>query len=87
MNWNFDPTTLERIVPVLIAVFTLGWWLKGQFSLIRRELHESLDKHELLDQTRHLENLNRFTRLEVGQARLGLMNGYHAPKDKTIDDE
>jgi hypothetical protein len=63
----------------MAMVAWLAWHLNSKFTGIKLDLLHLLKDHEVQDQTRHLENLERFTNLAVGQARLGLLNGYHRP--------
>lgn len=60
------------------AVACLGWWLSGKFRTVETAYRDSLDEHELKDQTRHEENLKRFevtaeriSSIDVKLARMG----------------
>lgn len=84
MNWfaNIDLSSLQTSLPTLGMVAWLAWHLNGKFFKIENDLKNLVATHELKDQLRHVENIERFAELTIGQARLGLLNGYHAsPKE------
>jgi len=68
-----------------MMVAWLAWHLNGKFNKIENDLRNLVIQHENQDQQRHLENIERFNKLEIGQAKLGLFNGYHAPKEEDRD--
>jgi hypothetical protein len=47
------------------AVACLGWWLSGKFQDVKDDARKNLTEHEIKDQCRHEENIQRFTRLET----------------------
>ena len=48
-----------------VAVVCLGWWLRGRFQDVKDDARKNLTEHELKDQGRHEENIQRFARLET----------------------
>lgn len=65
------------------SVGLLGWWLSGRFrkteELARKAAEEvevktevTMEKHEVIDQKRHEENLRNFNDIRVILARSGL---------------
>lgn len=83
MNWlsGVDLGVFNTSLPTMAMVAWLAWHLNGKFHKIEKDLNNLVDHHELKDQTRHLENLERFTKLEVGQARME-HNGHYTHHDK-----
>ena len=57
------------------AVGCLGWWLSGRFRAIEVAYKDSLDAHEVKDQSRHEENLDRFNKINIALTRMGYKNG------------
>lgn len=57
----------------ILITAAFGWkardWLAEQFSETRRSFHEKIEAHELIDQKRHEENLERFADIRVELAR------------------
>mgnify|MGYP001609687870 CR=1 FL=1 len=69
---------IETLIAMLVSlgsVAGLGWWLRGEFRKVEKGQGAILDAHEAKDQERHEENLERFTQLKIGLARLGYRNG------------
>jgi hypothetical protein len=54
----------------IASVATLAWWLAGRFARVEQISSEMLDRHELLDQRRHEENLGKFEQLNVRLTRI-----------------
>jgi hypothetical protein len=52
------------------AVACLGWWLSGKFQEVKDDAQAMLKSHELRDNKRHEDNLNRFNAIEVQLAGL-----------------
>ncbi len=61
-------TTLIAIGGPFAAVAGLGWWLSGRFRKIETAQRMQLAAHELKDQERHDENIDRFRSIEVDGA-------------------
>ena len=68
------------------AVWCLGWWLSGKFRAVEKaaqataetvaaKAQAAIDSHELVDRTRHDENLRNFQRIFMTLARAKLING------------
>ena len=70
---------------IILAVWSLGWWLRGylyeirdtghaQVDQLEKSIADKYDQHEARDQTRHEQNLTRLsaqdTRLSVIETRL-----------------
>lgn len=66
---------------ILIAMWTLGWWLRGQLqdikdagdtrtATLQTAINKKYDEHETKDQERHEDNLGRFASSDV---RLGII--------------
>lgn len=79
---GIDLTLFNTSLPTMAMVAWLAWHLNSKFHKIENDLKTLVATHENQDQQRHLENLERFSDLSVGQARLGLLNGHHAPQEK-----
>lgn len=73
MDWE----VILKMMPGVLAVIGLGWWLSGQFVKVKGDLHLMLDNHEAKDQLRHEANLIRFEKISIDLVKLGLYNGYH----------
>lgn len=65
------------------AIAVLGWWLSGRFRRVEEEARkeaervalkadEAIQRHEIIDQQRHEENLRNFQKIFVSLARNGL---------------
>ncbi len=52
------------------AVACLGWWLSGKFRGLERSYTQALALHENEDERRHVDNLERFARIDVRLARM-----------------
>jgi hypothetical protein len=70
------------------AIAVLGWWLSGRFRRVEDEARkeaekvaikadEAIQRHELVDQRRHDENLANFQKIFVSLARNGLNGDRH----------
>jgi hypothetical protein len=46
-------------------LWRVSWWLGDQFKQTRQYLEGLLEKHEDKDQKRHIENVERFSHIEV----------------------
>jgi hypothetical protein len=55
--------TIQAAAPA--TVVCLGWWLRGKFQDVKDDARNNLSEHELKDQGRHEENIQRFARLET----------------------
>jgi membrane protein YqaA with SNARE-associated domain len=53
----------------------LGWWLSGRFREAENNQLVQLNHHEMRDQKRHEENLERFRHISIALARLGYTDG------------
>ena len=69
------------------SVGLLGWWLSGRFrhteevarlaaEKVEAKTELAIEHHEVVDQSRHEENLKNFSDIRVILARYGL-NGKH----------
>jgi hypothetical protein len=69
------------------SVGLLGWWLSGRFrkteeiarvaaDKVEAKTEAMIEKHEIVDQGRHEENLKNFYDIKVRLARAGI-NGDH----------
>lgn len=78
--------TLDMVVKLaalIIApgsVVTLGWWLRGQFSEVKDAAIANLAQHEIKDQERHLQNLDRFASINVAIASMGYRKNGSYPR-------
>lgn len=66
---------VTSIVGSAAAVAGLGWWLSGRFRYIELGYNTAIDKHEEIDQTRHLQNLAAFESIRLALAKAGMWNG------------
>jgi len=68
-----DPSGLSLVLTAVApgSVAALGWWLSGRFRAIEKAYTAALATHEVQDQTRHEENLDRFSEINVRLARMG----------------
>lgn len=87
MNWlnGVDLGIFNSSLPTLALVAYVAYQINGKFNKIKSDLENLLDSHEIKDQTRHLENLSRFTHIEVGQARMennGKYDRFYTKKEK-----
>jgi hypothetical protein len=62
-------------LPILGAVATLTWWLSAQFQKVKDEATRAMHAHELVDEKRHEDNLERFSKLSSAVAGLSKPNG------------
>jgi hypothetical protein len=78
-----SPSNLEQALTIGIAVVTsiagsvaaigsLGYWLSGRFRYIERGYNTAIDRHEEIDQTRHLQNLAAFENIRLALAKAGM---------------
>lgn len=58
------------------AFAKLVWWLSDQFKNNRELMLSMLDKHEALDQQRHVDNIERFAKIDVKLDTV-IRNGNH----------
>jgi hypothetical protein len=70
VNTGLVFTASVTLLSSYAAVATLGWWLSGRFRSVEEHNQATMKNHEILDQTRHEENLNRFSDINVKLARL-----------------
>lgn len=86
MNLQLAGVIVSVAAVVVIAIWALGWWLRGQFQqvkdasdarwmTVKDALDEKYDLHERQDQKRHEDNLKQFGRIYVALAQLGWRNG------------
>jgi hypothetical protein len=58
------------VASVVGAVFRLTWWLGKQFTAVKETYASALQAHEAQDEKRHVENLERFSNINVALARI-----------------
>ena len=68
------------------SVGILGWWLSGRFrrtetlareaaEKVEEKTEEAIQRHEMVDQGRHEENIKNFGEIRIILARSGLNGG------------
>lgn len=45
--------------------FRLTWWLSKRFEEIKTYIDAKLDQHSTLEHQRHIDNLDRFSKIEL----------------------
>lgn len=74
--FGLEPAVASATIALLSFLFTViiggiamivrgVYWLHREFAAIKAEFNKILDDHEIKDQERHEDNLQRFTRLET----------------------
>ncbi len=77
------PAIITSIVQYMLfagapaAVGCLGWWLSGKFRGLELAYISALAAHERDDERRHVENLGRFSEINVRLARIRDSAGAH----------
>lgn len=72
-----DPATAIVSALSVGSVWTLGWWLRGQFNKIDSRSEARWMEHESKDQGRHEDNLRRFGNINAALASLGWQSRNH----------
>jgi hypothetical protein len=81
MNWEFALGLLSAAASSWGAVGSLGWWLSGRFRAVELATARTIAQHEQIDQSRHEENLENFSRIRIILARNGINGNGHADGD------
>ena len=57
------------------AALGLGWWLSGRFRKVEIKTEETIAKHELVDERRHMQNIEALEKIRLALAKAGMWNG------------
>lgn len=55
---------LGVLVGAGLGIARFVWWLSAEFQNVSEHMRAEMTKHELLDMQRHVDNVQRLTRLE-----------------------
>jgi hypothetical protein len=58
------------MITIIGAVWTGTWQLSREMQSVRRDNDVAMDRHETKDQSRHEENLQRFSKINISLAKL-----------------
>lgn len=78
-NWlsGVDLGVFNTSLPTMALVAYVAYQINGKFNKIEKDLKEMLD-------LRHFQNLERFAKIEVSLARLGLHNGIYSAREDDL---
>lgn len=57
-------------IPAIGLAAVITWWLSKQFDAVKTYFDAAIDKHELVDQQRHSDNLKAANKLNISVALL-----------------
>ncbi len=63
-------STVTIILTLIVTVLKGGMYIRDKVSEVTKSFYAAIKDHEEIDTDRHKENVDRLTKLEVGQERI-----------------